>query len=242
MSQWGAKGRAESGHSYRQILGAYYGGIEPQEWTGGRDIRVAVVRGVSSARITADGDFGVFAGATPLSPSTVGGWSVVSSGERSIQVSPPVGYDLPLALTGVQAPEELVVDPPRGETLDIEYVIPKAAEVTVSVTLDGEELARARTIAEAGERTFEVPLDPGSIEGRQTYTVLMTAYDGTDTVETSFEVVLHRPGRGLIVWMAIGGAVLALLLLGFRWRRRRTPPSAPPPVPSPATGPATLPV
>ena len=86
-----------------------------------------------------------------LAASTLGGWATTSSGVRSIQVRPPAGYDLPLALTGVQAPKELVVDPPeRGRALDVGFVVPKPAQVTGVLTRDGEERDDAQARRRSG--------------------------------------------------------------------------------------------
>jgi SpoIID/LytB domain protein len=223
MSQYGAMGRATEGHSYKQILAAYYGGLQPVPWTGQRTIRVAVVRDVGSALVSGNGVFGVATNGQSLAASTLGGWAAATSGDRSVMVSPPQGYDLPLAITGVNAPKELVVDPPMGERLDVSFVLPKPAQVTGIVTVDGREVARGKLVAEAGERKLSIKLDPDELSGRASSVVKIEAYDGTETIESSAGVVLIKPGMSLLakaLWLAVI-AVLVVIALRLRARARR---------------------
>jgi SpoIID/LytB domain protein len=223
MSQYGAMGRATEGHTYEQILAAYYGGLRPQPWTGQRTIRVAVVRGIGSALVSGDGAFGVATNGQSLAAATLGGWATATSGARSLVVSPPQGHDLPLALTGVRGPSEVVVDPPRGETLDVSFVVPKPAQVSGVLTIDGREIAREKLVVEAGDRTLPIGLDPEKIPGRSSAIVKLRAYDGTETIESSVGVVLIKPGTPL--WMkalwVLGLLALAVVLLRVRTVRRR---------------------
>lgn len=219
MSQWGAKGRADEGDGYDEILGAYYTGLRPQSWPGGRTIRVAVVRGTSTVRVSGDGAFGVFTGGDALAPSTFGGWSVAATGDRSLSVSAPEGFELPLVLTGMRAPDELLVDPPeQGGSLDVDFVVPKAAEVVGVLTRKGEEVTRSRVVVEAGERQLSLALDPGKLGGRDTYRLELEAFDGTERVRKARAVVLTKPGTDLRLW---AGAFAALALAAFALYRRR---------------------
>lgn len=221
MSQWGAMGRAERGDPYREILGAYYSGLEPQRWPGGRNIRVAVGRAASSVRVSGDGPFSVSTGAETLAASTLGGWSIVPTQDRSLDVTPPEGFGLPLVLTGVRAPSEQVVDPPeRGATLDVDFVVPKPAEVTGVLSREGGEVARGRVVVEAGEQRLVLPLEAERLPSRDSYRLELVAFDGTDRVEAERTVVLVRPRSRLLLWSAaLAGAALALFLL-YRLARR----------------------
>lgn len=222
MSQYGAMGRASEGHSYTDILGAYYGGLRPTAWAGPRTIRVAVVRGVASARVSGNGAFGVSTNGQELAASTLGGWAAATSGERSVAVSPPQGHSLPLALTGVRAPNELVVDPPAsGASLGVAFVVPKPTQVTGVLMREGEAIARAKTVVEAGEHELEIPLDPDRLGGRDAYTVELQAFDGTDTVESSAGVVLIRPGTSLLVKLLWLLAISVVVLVALRARAVR---------------------
>jgi SpoIID/LytB domain protein len=220
MSQWGAMGRALGGASYVDILSAYYTGLKPTTLSHTTTIRVAVVQGAPNVGIGGDGAFGVDTGGQTLASSTVGGWTVVTSGIRSLQVSPPQGFQLPLVLTGVTAPKELFVDPPkRGRTLDVGFVVPKPAQLTGIVMRKGSEVARARTVVEAGEGRLAIPLDPGKLARRDTYHVELNAFDGTSTVVERVDVVLERPANELPL-RAAAASVFALAVYGV-WRRRR---------------------
>jgi len=221
MSQYGAMGRAERGDSYEEILAAYYGGLRPQQWTGRKTIRVGVQRGVGASQISGDGVFSVSSGAQVLKDSTLGGWSAVPTGASALQVTPPEGYALPLALTGVNVAREIVIDPPTHEdSVDINFVVPKASQVTAVLTLQGAEVAREKIIVEAGERQLGVPLDPGKLSrGRATYALRLEAFDGADRVDHSTNVVLVRP-TGL-PWGKIAiGLLLAIGVYVLVARRR----------------------
>lgn len=220
MSQWGAMGRAEEGHAYDEILGAYYTGLRPTKGDGGQVMRVAVIRGEDTVRVSGDGPFGVFTGGQALASSTLGGWSVTASGDRSLQVSPPQGHALPLVLTGVRAPDELFVDPPtQGGTLDVDFVVPKPAQVTGVVLREGKEVAKARTVVEAGERRLAISLPHEDLPRRATYRLTVRAFDGTKEVDQALDVVLVRPASDLLA-RAAGGTTVALVLY-LVWRRRR---------------------
>ncbi len=231
MSQYGAMGRAEAGHKYTDILAAYYGGLRPQPWTGEQTLRVAVVRGTAEALVSANGPFGVTTNGQSLAGSTLGGWMSVPSGVRSVELRPPAGYDLPLALTGVKAPKELVVDPPeQGRALEIGFVVPKPAQVTGVLMRGDDEVMRERIVAEAGERKLTFNFDPDELPGGGDYRVDLTAFDGEKTLEASADVTLIRPGMGLVakvLWFGVIAGVIVFVLrrraiARARLRRLRT--------------------
>jgi hypothetical protein len=225
LSQWGAYGRAQRGQHYDEILAAYYGGLSPRPWTGPRTIRVAIARGIGSARVTGDGAFGVYTSGQVISSSTLGGWTAAATGQRSISVLPPAGYGLPLALTGVVAPREHVFEPKLGRTLDIAFVVPKPAQVMAVLTRGATEIARAKTVVEAGERKVSIPLDHADLAGRASYDVRLEAFDGTSRVGTGAEVVIVKPGGGLLGRAALGTVIALALLLVLRRRKVRRRPA-----------------
>jgi stage II sporulation protein D len=222
MSQYGALGRAEKGHSYDDILAAYYNGLRPTHHGESPIIRVAVVRGSKSVRVSGNGAFGVFSGGQALASSTLGGWTVVPSSARSVRVSPSQGYSLPLVLTGVNAPDELFVDPPdEGGTLAVDFVVPKAAQVTGVLTREGEEVVRAREVVEAGERRLTLALPADDLPQRATYLLALRAFDGNKYVDHAMDVVLVRPESDLLQRAAIGTVVALFLYVVWRRRRRK---------------------
>jgi hypothetical protein len=216
MSQWGAKGRADRGDTYTEILAAYYNGLRPTAWNGQRTIRVAVQRDVSTASISGDGPFAVTANGSALASSTLGRWTLTPSGVRSIAVAPSVGHDLPLALTGVRVPEELTIDPgDQASTVDIGFVVPKAAQIEGVLTLDGREITRRKMVVEAGEHVLALRPEPDRLAGgRATYEVSLEAFDGTDRVDEAARTVIVRPRSGLLWKIALAfalvGGVIAL--------------------------------
>src|SRR5439155_14596428 len=182
----------------------------------------AVSRGEYSVAISGDGTFGVYTGDDALAPSTIGAWSVSGLGVRSLAVSPPTGYTLPLVLSGLRAPGRAFVDPPKqGGSLGVDFVVPKAAEVIGVLQRDGKTVARGRTVAEAGEGRVTLTIDPHGLPQRATYRLRVTAFDGTSRVMKTADVVLVRPARNVL---PIVGVVL-LVALGvpvfFARRRRR---------------------
>ena len=226
MSQYGAKGLADKGKDYREILATYYTGLEPSHWHGSRSMRVEVAQGRSNVAVSGDGTFGVYAGADALAASTVGAWTVSALGSRSLGVSPPTGYTLPLVLSGLRAPGEVFVDPPKqGGSIDVDFVLPKAAEITGVLERDGKSVASGRTVAEAGEGRVSLAIDTHGLARRATYRLRVTAFDGTARVEKTASVVLVRPSRSVLP-VAIGvlvALILAAVLIARR--RRRTPPA-----------------
>jgi stage II sporulation protein D len=222
MSQWGAMGRASDGASYDEILGAYYGGLRPHPWSGQRTIRVAVVRETDSARVSGNGPFDVTTNGQTVAAPTLGGWSIGPSGIRSVAVTPPQGSALPLALTGVRVPKEVVIDPPEHEdSLDVGFVVPKPTQITGVLTLDGKQVARERMVFEAGERTLAIRLRPDELARRATYQLSLEAYDGKDRVRESASTVLVTPGMSLFAKLLWALAIVAVVVAGLRWRKRR---------------------
>jgi stage II sporulation protein D len=217
MSQWGAKGRGDAGQSYKKILAAYYHGLHTTTWTGRNTIRVAIDTGVGTARIGGDGAFGVATAGATISSGTVGEWAISTSGFRSMSVRPPAGYALPLVLTGVRAPGSVLIDPPKSPSVDVGFVLPKTAVVTATLSLEGKEIARARTVADAGERTVSLFPDRKAVKGGKTYTIALTADDGTNHASATKRVVLLTPGgHG---WLTIF-AIFVLLVAALFVRRR----------------------
>lgn len=220
MSQYGAMGRASDGHSYDKILAHYYSGLRPTVREQRGPIRVAVVRGTDAVRVSGDGPFGVFTGGRALAGSTVGGWSVAPSGERSMSVSPPQGHALPLVLTGVDAPQEQFVDPPeRGGRLEVNFVVPKAVQVTGVLERGDEVVTRSKTVVEAGERRLSIDLPVDKLARRASYRLRVQAFDGTDAVDHTVEVVLVRPATSIVPRAAFAAVVMVMLFL--IWRRGR---------------------
>jgi hypothetical protein len=222
LSQYGAKGLADEGKGYKEILATYYEGLRPTRWHGAGSIRVGVASGLDGATITADGTFGVYAGPDALAASTVGAWSVSPLGVYSLALTPPTGYSLPLVLSGVRAPREVFVDPPKqGGRIDVGFVLPKPAVVTASLRRNGRTVAHGRTVAEAGEGTVTLTVDPTALPRRATYRLEVSAFDGSANDVKTADVVLVRPRRSVLPVVAAAGAAAVLVVVVLRRRRTR---------------------
>jgi hypothetical protein len=217
MSQWGAKGRADAGQSYTQILGAYYHGLHPTTWTGRNIIRVGVTTQRGAVVVSGDGAFTVSTPDGSISAGTVGEWTITTTGVRSMSVEPPPGYALPLVLTGVRVPGSVLIDPPRSTTVDVGFVLPKSAVVTASIVRNGRTIASKRGVFDAGERSIFVAPERKRVAGGKSYTLKLTADDGTRTVTETRQVVLIT--RGGLGWLKF--VVLLLLVVAVIFLRRR---------------------
>src|SRR5205807_9070868 len=62
MVQWGAKGKADRGLGYRQILSYYYGGLTPVKVTEPGSIRVLLATGVQQVTVSPSGPVHVVGG------------------------------------------------------------------------------------------------------------------------------------------------------------------------------------
>ncbi len=230
MSQWGAKGRADAGQSYSQILGAYYHGLRPTGWTGQSIIRVAVATDRGELAVSGDGAFTVSTPDGAISGGTVGEWAISTTGIRSMSVEPPSGYALPLVLTGLRVPGSVLIDPPKASTVDVGFVLPKSAVVTASIVRDGRTIATKRAVFDAGERSISLVPDRKLVAGGKSYTLRLAANDGARTVDATQQVVLvTRGGFGGLRLLAVLLFVVAALFVRRRVvttrraNRRRSP-------------------
>lgn len=223
MGQWGAKGRAEDGDDYREILAAYYGGLEPTRTDVPETIRVAVLRRVGRVGVSGDGGFAVLAGDDPLSEGTLGSWEVEAGSDGAMRVHPPEGFEAPLALTGLEVPEEIVYEPPDDEALEVAFVLPKPAEVEGVLTRrdPDEVVARADAVYEAGSAVLRIPLAGERLEADDAYRLALEAFDGTDVVAQEAEVRIRKAG-GSRLPIFVAGAFAAVAAIILWWRRRQS--------------------
>ncbi|MGH2738986.1 MAG: SpoIID/LytB domain-containing protein [Actinomycetota bacterium] len=240
MVQWGAKGKADRGLRYDQILGAYYGGLRPQAVTTPGSIRILVAEGLQSLKIVPSGEGRVRFPGTSRFPTRVhiprAPWSV-TGGQR-------------LHLRHGNAPPPLLEPPairstPRidpAEPFRIRLSLPTTASVHFEFFREGETVfeSRARPYG-SGDHRAAVPvpnLEPGP------YRFRAVASDGVDTVRTPLrrvellsagptpgpspsptpgEQALPAPEDGLsLPYIAIlAGGVALLLAVAFAARRGR---------------------
>lgn len=153
MSQWGAHGLAQSGASYREILGHYYTGTVVGEVDAPPAISVGVAWGESS--VTATGAFDVVDGRGDVAVrDALGSWTFTSGGGGVVRVDPPQGHSLPLRVGIVAAPKR--AEP--GERVPITFALSKPARLRVG---SGDAAVHR---AGRGRVFWTAPRDPGSYE------------------------------------------------------------------------------
>ncbi|MDX1657761.1 MAG: SpoIID/LytB domain-containing protein [Nitriliruptorales bacterium] len=197
MGQFGAMGKAERGLDYREILAAYYNGLEPVQAPGLPErIRVGLTTAATDVTISADGPFQVATGGGVITDRGLGTWSIQAAPERTMQLTAPTGFGAPL----VVAPTETSrLQPFTVEIVTLSTVVNKPTELSLevvdrdtgTVTLD-----RRIGVVEAGRH--EVRWDLDDADGRQvadgTYDVRLVAVDEEEAVGgTPVTVELRAP-------------------------------------------------
>jgi stage II sporulation protein D len=222
MSQWGAKGRAERGDDYRDILSSYYSGLRISSWTGSRSLRVGIVQRSPAAAVTGSGPFAVRADEDYLARSTVGRWSMTPATGETMRVRPPDGFSLPLVLSGFHAPSELRLSiraPLAG--FDIEFVLPKAAEVTAKLERGSSRAASGHGVFEAGEGRLRLEIaHRDRLPARSRFEVTLEAYDGSSRASHHAAITIVRPSSGRADLVLAGALVLIAIAGGLVLRRR----------------------
>lgn len=178
MSQYGAKGKADVGVAYGDILASYYRGLRPAPSPAVPDrVRVGVETDGEIFEIRSEQPFRVLAGDRVITERGLGSWQILLGSERTMQLSAPEGYGAPLVVsptsTGHPEPTELAV-------VELEAVVNKPSELYLTVTgADGEVLRRRIGVVESGRHTVTWDLDDA--EGQQLppggYEVTLEAVD-----------------------------------------------------------------
>lgn len=88
MSQWGAKAMSDEGASYAEILGHYYGGLEPEPGTLPDFVRIGLAAEVRAISIEATGSFEVIADGVSLGVAPAGVWTLRALG-AGVAIVPP---------------------------------------------------------------------------------------------------------------------------------------------------------
>jgi SpoIID/LytB domain protein len=198
LGQYGAKGKAERGLTYRDILATYYNGLQPETPDALPDrIRVGLADDAADLTIAADGPLTVTVGETTITDRALGTWSIATAPDRTVRLQAPTGYGAPLVVdtTTTSRARPLAV-----ETVQLETVVNKSTELALQVRRDGEVVGqRDLGIVAAGRHTIPWPLDTDAgdlVPG--TYDVALLATDeegavagGPATVEV---VAVTAPG------------------------------------------------
>lgn len=150
MSQYGAKGKAERGLGAADILAEYYSGLRPTRFPTPPEVRVLLGYGLESRTISSNAPFRVVDGAgRVIAASTLGGWKVVSEGDR-VRVVPAQGLDTPLA---VSAPVPVRASTVQAVPGAIRFSLTSPARV--EATLEGGRGAARKLpvrVLDAGDR------------------------------------------------------------------------------------------
>jgi SpoIID/LytB domain protein len=169
MVQWGAYGKARRGLTHSEILGAYYGGLAPEQVTLPGTIRILIAEGLNSLTVEPSTEASLEP-ATGASPP----WEI--TGGRRLRVrharpSPPV-----LELSEIQLPKRAEVGRPYPARLTASDEV----EVRLEFLSGDEEVGRSDTHAlQEGPSRLELlvpPIPPGR------YRVHVVTSDGVDTV------------------------------------------------------------
>lgn len=150
MSQYGAKAMADAGATYAEILGHYYGGLQPAQ-AGAflpEQVVVGLSAGVDEIVLAPDGPLEVTIDGVPLGGPTLGSWRFQSEG-GFVRVLPPVGLGLPPAVL-----QPRIQRGPIGESLL--FTLTSPSEVSISI-VQGTEIGRLE-ISGTDAGSFEYPL------------------------------------------------------------------------------------
>jgi SpoIID/LytB domain protein len=171
MVQWGAKGKAERGMTYADILAAYYGGLRPTRTVEPDRIRILVAKGVEELTIEPDGP--VHAEGTTLK-----GGPVVVRGGPSMTVDRGAPVASSLALANVATSGTAAPGVPVSFTFDL------SAPANVSVRYQGAAGAQVETGPEPRDRGAQtMAWDPvGAGLGPGSYDAVLVADDGVTQV------------------------------------------------------------
>jgi SpoIID/LytB domain protein len=247
LGQYGARGRADRGESYQQILAAYYDGLAPSRPD---DVPERIRVGFEVAdelTITPDHPMRIVAGGEEVTARTFGRWSVVRDGER-FRLEPPPLDTAPLEVAPTRTADTL------ADAVVVETEVNKPVLLRLEVT-DGDGVPVVRRelgVATPGSHaaTWRFHADDGEVVDPGRFQVALIAEDARGgsagqpvEVEVSaaaaaaaertreaegteaLDEVLTLPALVGTAVRALGGALvlLALVLLAVgTLRRRRT--------------------
>jgi hypothetical protein len=175
MVQWGAKGKADRGLTYEDILAAYYGGLRPAPHDLPRTIRVLLATGLTSVTVAPEGEARVRARGDPPEPP--------------LRVTPR-GRGLRLRKAPPPAPE-LEVRRVRGSLepggrLSVRLRSETPVRVRVELSAGGTEQITGWRSFESGRIRLGTAL-PEEIAGEVRVRVRIT--DGVDTIRVPITTV-----------------------------------------------------
>ena len=195
LGQYGAKAKAERGLDYREILGFYYSGLQPETpATLPERVRVGLGDEIGEITIRGDGPLDVTAGGTTITTRALGTWTVADAGDRTLRLLAPGGYGAPL----VAGPTTSTRSAPLTiETVTLETVVNKASELRLEVMAsDGTPVStRALGVVEPGRAriAWQPTTDDGQPLQAGEYEVALVAKD-EDAVQAGDPVPVRVVG------------------------------------------------
>ncbi len=241
MGQYGAKGRAEDGASYLDILAAYYNGLTP---TVADDLPDRIRVGISApAELTvgADASVQVTAGDEMIEEAALGAWTVARDGE-SWRLVAPDGHGQPLAVSATTVTEGLAQ---LTDAVTVEAEVNKPVHLALAVTDPGGAtvLTRDLGVVEAGRHTVVWRLNDaeGSLVDPGRYRIGLIGEDhagdedgtpvevtvpereepsATEDAESADRSASGSAGRDVVRVVAVAVGLLALAAAGLLVIRR----------------------
>jgi SpoIID/LytB domain protein len=180
LGQYGARGRAERGQDHREILAAYYNGLEPVPADDlPARIRVGWERG-EELRIGADGAFRLTAGDQVIAERTLGTWTAVRAGD-GWQLTPPDGHTDPLEVAATRLAPGITVD----DAVVVETDVNKPVLLRLEVVATDGRTVTVRELGTAEPGTHAATWRFDDVEGRDVpagdYLVTLVAEDAQGT-------------------------------------------------------------
>jgi SpoIID/LytB domain protein len=142
LGQYGARGRAEEGASYLDILAAYYNGLAPQASDQVPDrVRVGIDAG-SELTIRGDAPVRILTGDEELEPAALGTWTVAREG-TGWRLTPPEGHGAPLEVTPTEITKGLRT---VTDAVTVEAEVNKPVRLSMEVTDDAGDVVVERDL------------------------------------------------------------------------------------------------
>lgn len=209
MSQWGAKGMADSGTGYADILAHYYGGLRPVVFDGvPKTVRVGLTTSARELIVEPSGPMAI----PGVTEGTLGQWIL----GPNAGLEPPQTWEETLRIEALAVPTR--VEMSQTDTVDIALNVPKHSVVTAVLSRDGKEISRSAVVAAPGRVALEVPLSVWRIRKSGEHRVEIQAFDGVQTVSSEVALDVRRPGR----FWAVVASLLVAIAVGWTWWTRPT--------------------
>jgi SpoIID/LytB domain protein len=183
LVQWGAEGKAARGLSYRQILGYYYGGLQPHAVSEPPFIRIGIATGLSSVTLAGVGT--VTASRARFGP---GPWLV--TGGRALTVQTGAAPPTYITAGSLSAPARVRV----GVAFTVGLSVPQLSVVHVVLRNGGQDVPLTPSVTyQAGSAGVRARVPAGVPSG--TYQVQAVVTNGIDFVRTPFATVRVVGGK-----------------------------------------------